>query len=141
MNDLVSRLLAAIEQLEKIARECGDEDDRRWKWSLLSETVRTESGDYVACGPWDGDVDSNYALHMVMNDPNVVLRRCAADRVILQQHRPINDAGWICGVCIEPGYIGFEYRSDWPTVNAPCPTLVALASAYGLSVEEETTHE
>jgi hypothetical protein len=149
VSDLVSLLLEAIKQVEQIARECGDADDRRWKWDLHAETVRTESGDYVACGPWDCDVPGNYALHMVTNDPNVILRRCQADRQEVELHHIVwRDIGWlewdegehaemyeelpVCGLCV-PKHSSFPTRADVP--EGPCQTIRLRARAYGLEVK------
>jgi hypothetical protein len=64
--------------------------------------------------------------------PATVLRRCAADRKILEHHAPIG-GGWPghyacagCGYCPEP-YT--DHVND-------CPTLLALAEGYGLTEEQ-----
>ncbi|MFD5697480.1 hypothetical protein [Streptomyces lasiicapitis] len=68
--------------------------------------------------------------------PAAVLRRCAADRKILEEHRPqggnhpsryaCDGCGYDGGYCPEPIT---EHVND-------CPTLLALAEGYGLTDEQ-----
>lgn len=75
------------------------------------------------------------AQHIVANDPDAVLRRCAADRRILARHRLAPDAYWaeaaMCDGC------GTEGEMDYPrTENLnDCPELLDLAHAYGITPE------
>lgn len=75
---------------------------------------------------WNGSYEGLFmAEHVVRHDPAAVLRRCAADRKILEVHEPIGGA---CGFDREDGY----YVED---IN-DCPTLLALAEGYGLTEEQ-----
>lgn len=76
------------------------------------------------------------AEHIARHDPAAVLRRCAADRKILDLHR--NDGG-NCSTCRgEPErevlWDGTDETWSWtsPPVEFPCGTVRALAEAYGV---------
>jgi len=74
--------------------------------------------------PWDEARNAwNNAEHIAANDPASVLRRCAADRKLLELHAQDSlpngidlDECRTCGGANEP----------WP-----CPTLLTLAEGYG----------
>jgi len=74
--------------------------------------------------PWDEARNAwNNAEHIAANDPASVLRRCAADRKLLELHAQDSlpngidlDECRTCGGVNEP----------WP-----CPTLLTLAEGYG----------
>lgn len=132
MSDLVSRLLAAIEETERLARAAQD---------------------YVGDGPWsvgrargsgepyvNGEVaavcsfiEEASALHIVRNDPAAVLRRCAADRKLLARGGPF------CS-CYEYGpptnpNTGLSIPHHYDCSSYEAASL--LAEVYGISVEEE----
>lgn len=76
----------------------------------------------------------------VLHDPASVLRRCAADRRMIQRHQPINcrDFGCDCDTCCatcrwtESQETGRE--AVWGSVDThvfPCPTIRDLADGYG----------
>jgi hypothetical protein len=76
------------------------------------------------------------AEHIVANDPHAVLRRCAADRKILAEHRPQGGgypSHYACEGCGYDGSYCPEPNTDH--VN-DCPTLLALAEGYGLTEEQ-----
>lgn len=67
--------------------------------------------------------------HIARHSPDLVLRRCAASRRILAEHF-YTESGedhpkTVCATC----------GSDSRAVSWPCPTLIALACMYGLSVQ------
>lgn len=63
----------------------------------------------------------------------VVFRRCAADRKLLEVHKP-RGGEWDPYVCEGCGQAG--YCQDWVTENAnDCPVLLAVAEGYGLTEE------
>jgi hypothetical protein len=75
------------------------------------------------------------ADHIVLHDPTTVLRRCEADRRILNRHRLNPDAIWYeaamcegCGTEGEMAYPRTENLND-------CPELLDLAHAHGLTDE------
>lgn len=75
------------------------------------------------------------ADHIVLHDPTTVLRRCEADRRILNRHRLNPDAIWYeaamcegCGTEGEMAYPRTENLND-------CPELLDLGHAYGLTEE------
>ncbi|UJV42076.1 hypothetical protein CVT30_21480 [Streptomyces sp. AMCC400023] len=75
----------------------------------------------------------NEHLLIAMHDPASVLRRCAADRKILEHHAP---AGTECDpyACNGCG-VDSEYGHEVDHTN-DCPTLQALAEGYGLTEEQ-----
>lgn len=61
----------------------------------------------------------------------VIFRRCAADRKLLELHKPQQDGSsfpdsFQCRTCSQDGGDGYQYL-----VPAPCPTVLALAEGYG----------
>jgi hypothetical protein len=84
------------------------------------------------------------ADHIALNGPDVVLRRCAADRKLLKVHKPrgvdwsTEDRTWgddpnVCEGCGQAGNI----CQDWVTEHAnDCPVLLAIAEGYGLTETE-----
>ncbi|PVC80575.1 hypothetical protein DBP19_36165 [Streptomyces sp. CS090A] len=72
------------------------------------------------------------SVHAALHDPKAVLRRCAADRKLIALHH--ND-GIECPVCAGEPWVDedSEGNGEWTrsSLNAPCPTIVALAEGYG----------
>ena len=128
------------------------EDILAW---LDSAITRRESAASVASpGPWvqggigdygwtvrtgirsveteDSEIGQADARHIALNSPSAVLRRCAADRKLLELHRPQQDGSGFpdsvqCRTCSEDSLgDGYQYL-----VYAPCLTIVALAEGYG----------
>jgi hypothetical protein len=68
--------------------------------------------------------------------PASVLRRCAADRKILEHHSPVG-GGWpghyVCAGC---GYDGGYCPEPYTEHVNDCPTLLALSEGYGLAEEQ-----
>ncbi|MEU0098280.1 DUF6221 family protein [Streptomyces sp. NPDC006267] len=119
-------------------KEIGRAWRTRWDAKMDSFEVVTESGLLVASG-----LSPGVAGHIAGNDPASALRRCAADRKILAAHpcttRVINpsygphSAGFGCETC-----------HDWdgtPEGRGNCPTILALAEAYGLDDEDNADVE
>jgi len=85
---------------------------------------------------WNGSYEGMFmAEHVVRHDPAAVLRRCTADRKILEHHAPIG--GWpghyACAGC---GYDGGYCPEPYTEHVNDCPTLLALAEGYGLTEEQ-----
>lgn len=70
--------------------------------------------------------------HIVLHDAPSVLRRCAADRKLMELHQPQQDGSGFpdsmqCRTCSENSIgDGYQYL-----VTAPCATIRALAEGYG----------
>ncbi|MFD9443450.1 DUF6221 family protein [Streptomyces sp. NPDC060001] len=92
----------------------------------------------------DGDaLHEDEVAHIALNDPESVLRRCAADRKLLGLHQPVPDHGRYSGpecpaecagehdehdgvlVCVSCR----DYAGD--CLEAPCSTVVVIAEGYG----------
>lgn len=89
---------------------------------------------------WNGSYEGLFmAEHVVRHDPAAVLRRCEADRKILEHHSPIG-GGWpghyACAGC---GYDGGYCPEPYTEHVNDCPTLLALAEGYGLTEEQRAT--
>jgi hypothetical protein len=90
---------------------------------------------------WNGSYEGLFtAEHIVRHDPAAVLRRCAADRKILDLHRPVDckafgcDCRNKCATCdwTESQEEGREPYWGYPDPHVyPCPTARHLAEGYG----------
>lgn len=129
-DELVVWLRPQIAVRKQLAEACGDPTTRgTWYYSEPhGETVRSEDNDYVACGPWDGDVDEDFARHMVANDPRATLAECEAHTALLDRHHLVYDEehGLFCNGC---GYNAIERPRTKGSLNH-CPTVRAVALAY-----------
>lgn len=116
--DLAARLLAAVEETERIANAA---TGGAW-------TAYRNRGVFagVLDRDWVAGTDPADATHIARHDPAAVLRRCASDRKILALHEPVTGfSGQQCTVCV--GCWATEEGEDWP-----CETLRLLADGYGL---------
>ncbi|MEW2266896.1 DUF6221 family protein [Streptomyces sp. NPDC047868] len=135
-EDILAWTDAAISTAERTAREAAEAaEGDSWEECNQAVYVSGPGGDLLAEGVMYGDlfdpVRLPVVLHMVLNDPESVLRRCAADRKILDLHTPQQDGSGIpgnvqCRTCSQGGGDGYLYL-----VYAPCATILALAEGYG----------
>lgn len=114
-DDLAARLLAAIEETERIAQAAAD-----------------SAREHDAFGTGNGILTGSpaIALHVRRQDPKSTLIRCAADRRTVERHPVVavegrdqdgmEREGHFCDTCDEP----------WP-----CGTIQDRAFAYGWSTE------
>ncbi|MFE4915901.1 DUF6221 family protein [Streptomyces sp. NPDC056652] len=82
--------------------------------------------------PWDETRNAwNNAEHIALNDPESVLRRCAADRKLLELH------GNRCHSCPAKGEAG--YLDEWTQFDYDdtCPVVLLLAEGYGWTEGEQ----
>lgn len=110
-----------------------------WEYDETLLTVRDAVGrGAVARVFLDGTGD-----HIMLNDPDAVLRRCAADRKILAAH-PYTER------VVNPNYgphsagFGCETCHDWdgvPEGRGNCDTILALAEAHGLEPADQAEVE
>lgn len=136
MNDLVQRLLAAIDALEQANRVYPDSEEGCSGW-VDWETGRNldESWHTLGCGSYFGS-QAGGGDRCECGVPEAVRRRCAADRKIVARHSPaILHAGGgadyfkttrVCSSC--------EPNRQFPETSYPCPTILALAEGYGVEV-------
>lgn len=131
MPDLHGWISQQIAEREAAAQACPP-----WPWSFDAD----EDAVLAADGIQVADVFALSSrqlraagIHIIVNDPETALRRCAADRKILELHcygggsfEPYSCNG--CGSDSEWGPI-VEHTND-------CETLQALAEGYGLTDEE-----
>lgn len=137
MSDLHTRIAAAIDRAEQVARDVIDAiGDSPWVVEYLPTTQRiTNARAYVIAETHVGSpLPGNRALwapepeHIALNDPAAVLRRCAADRRVLERHQHYT---------IPAGYDG----AGMPNCNRcngyewPCDEIEDLADRYGIEVQ------
>ncbi|MER5815463.1 DUF6221 family protein [Streptomyces californicus] len=111
-------------------------------WGEEKDAEVIGQGKLLAALSYDRNGHLN-ADHIALHDPTVALRRCAADRKILAAHpyttRVVNPsygphtAGFGCETC--HGWDGV------PEGRGNCPTILALAKAYGLDDEDNADVE
>lgn len=119
-EDILAYLDSAISSREAVARAAqaeGDTRDGRW-YDDQDEEVIDDSAWRVAY-----TVSPAFRTHIALNDPASILRRCAADRKLLVEHRQLS---------LPPDVVYDECRLCGESNEAwPCPTLVILAEGYG----------
>ncbi|MDX2513847.1 DUF6221 family protein [Streptomyces stelliscabiei] len=133
MPDLHGWITQQIDETQRIAEAARGHGEGRWRHdpSYPNGYVYDERGEpvvYDESAPFPEE-----AAHIAFNDPASVLRRCAADRKILDVHEP---AGTECDpyACNGCG-VDSEYGHEVDHTN-DCPTLQALAEGYGLTEEQ-----
>jgi hypothetical protein len=128
-EDILAYLDSAISSREAVARAAqaeGDTRDGRW-YDDQDEEVIDDSAWRIAY-----TVSPAFRTHIALNDPASVLRRCAADRKLIELHRPQQTGAGFpdiqeCRTCSADSLgDGYQYL-----VPAPCPSLLALAEGYG----------
>lgn len=124
-DGLTTRLLAAIEETERIAQAA-----IRWSEGA-SEWADGENPDWV---------------HIARHDPATELIRCEADREIVELHSPVHvPPTWVMhglmrlmettgGVFCKTCCAAADGTSYPPRIDLewPCPTLLAMAKGYDL---------
>lgn len=132
MDDLITRLTAAIDVTERVARLVASRNGHR-PWSLAASATIDPGGE-DGIGDLFGVGDSRIAQHVVRHDPDNVLRGCAADRKILARHQEKTGCRNLHGDgephrpdCFDCTYCDGQY---WP-----CPDLLDLAERYGLEAD------
>lgn len=137
MSDLHGWITQQIDRLGNDLRAVDKEHGRNWttQWNASADTftIYDDNGSAVAA-----DFLPAVAGLVALNDPAAVLRRCAADRKILAEHKA-REGGWYdwyaCEGC---GYDNADYCSEPMTSHInDCPTLLALAEGYGLTEEQQ----
>jgi len=129
ITDLAAWLTAVWDEEERLARDAASAEYPGPEWILSEDdVVGAAHGDYVACGPYEGDIGEEIGSFIAANDPASVLARIAADRKILELHRDSDGYCDECGSGVPesgPGDPGSFNPVEWP-----CPTLRLLASPY-----------
>lgn len=143
MSDLVSRLLAAIEETERLALAASPGP---WRANAEHDEVLAVDGE-IAC---EGFALSSNQLratvdHIVHNDPAAVLRRCAADKAAVLWFKAGMDRLERLNHVAERRPLTAAESADRAVtvvvVSEGHDYMTFMASAYGISVEEETTGE
>lgn len=125
---ILSWLNGAIADRERVAGDAASEAGGTWREDPFVFGVRDGKNALVAKSR---ENRASSIVHIALNDPASVLRRCAADRKLLELHAPQQDGtsfpdGMQCRTCSTGGGDGYQYLSPFP-----CPTIVAVAEGYG----------
>lgn len=146
-EDILAWLDRAISEREEAVRSAATDPIASMSHQFASdaETLRRD----ISCGRSAQDGRLEYdkgqadALHwasvvlpermkpLSLHDPESVLRRCAADRKLLELHQPMEDPAVIppnylhCHTCCAP------LLGEMDQVPFPCATVLALAEGYG----------
>jgi hypothetical protein len=129
VQDVLAWLETAIRERETAAREA---DAGEWS---ASNTGYEEWEATVGSSLYNGGAIANChmeeARHIALHDPKSVLRRCAADRKLLELH---GDRCHSCPAKDETGYLDEWTQFDYGDV---CPVVRFLAEGYGWSATED----
>lgn len=135
-RDLLAWLETAITERETAAREACDGGEGRWHNGWCPDGELEEGETDSGCGVSDerdrtvvydeGRPNKAQSVHIALNDPASVLRRCAADRKLIAEHGPFSDRDSACKGC------GLDMIEELITsYYQDCPVLVAIAEGYG----------
>lgn len=112
----LERVIAAFEKAA-LSADQGTWTATREGYEEWDASVGTSTGGAVA----NSNIED--AGHIALHDPASVLRRCAADRKLIAEHRRLS---------LPPDVVYDECRLCGESNEAwPCPTLVILAEGYG----------
>lgn len=132
-EDILAWTNDAIIERETVALAAAAlQDDPENGWGIVDDSSYAVPSKRRFISPHIGLThEPESAEHIVLNNPASVLRRCAADRKLLELHAPQPDGtgfpdGMQCRTCSQDGGDGYQYL-----VPTPCPTVVALAEGYG----------
>lgn len=132
MPDLHGWITQRIDHLEALCHTADKEHGRDWAATWTAHTDDFElldtNGTLVA-----RSLQPGAAGLLAIHDPAAVLRRCTADRKILEHHAPTGGTWdpYACEGCGSDSEYGalVDHTND-------CPTLQALAEGYGLTEEQ-----
>lgn len=132
MSDVVSRLLAAIQEREDVAEAARQQalaGDWFWVVDAGSGDGRVESRKGAAVA--DGGL-FEVGPHIALNDPASVLRLCQAHREIVEEHSTREVGSLDHGTFGQPFTVCRTCCVNERRVVAPCPTILKLAAGYGI---------
>lgn len=129
-EDILAWTLAAVTAREQKATQAAEEFGAAWYYDDGFVLARHEDS-MVATGSQDF-MDRQQGDHIAANDPESVLRRCAADRKALERHtlhRTVRDTTWMAFGCYHP--TKHDSRCAFDKQCWPCPDFLSLAEGYG----------
>ncbi|WP_329203808.1 DUF6221 family protein [Streptomyces sp. NBC_01435] len=121
----------------------GSPDDRHVEdWELESDVIYSDDDVTQAKALVYNEVhpSKDRSVHIALNDPASVLRRCAADRKLIELHQVVPDHGRYseaqCPADCDGEHAALPVCASCRTyagdpVTSPCPTLHTLAEGYG----------
>jgi hypothetical protein len=128
VDDLATRLLAAIDAKDATARAAAAGTVPDWMGDG-TDVISGDGHDYLSVAYSLGGPAT--AIHIAENDPACVIRRCAADRKIVELH---GGGGHECSVFDHTGNPDFCH---YVLEGDNCSTMLLLAEGYGI---EEADH-
>lgn len=135
MPDLHGWITQQIDEAQRIAEAARGQDGGRWHHDTSYPNGYVYDGGVQPVVYDEGTPSTEEAEHIAAWDPATVLRRCEADRRILNRHRLNPGAIWyeaaMCAGC------GTEDEMAYPRTDNlnDCPDLLDLAHAHGLTDE------
>lgn len=133
MPDLYGWIVERIATVENVVRAAEKEHGRAWgtRWEASCGYFEITDGRGLLVAD---QVQPGAAGLIALHDPGAVLRRCAADRKLLEVHKP---RGWAAHPyeCEGCGYDGSHVPDPVTRHTNDCPVLLAAAEGYGLTEE------
>ena len=127
MTTLHERIEAAVRERMAVAQAATpgpwSVDDHTYAETIYAGDDHTA---VIAGGRWGGEASvfhsTEDAIHIAANDPARILRDCERDLKVLERHAPAYEipGRWVCRSRCKP---------------VPCPELVEMAEAYGITEE------
>ncbi|MBZ6211592.1 hypothetical protein KVH31_34420 [Streptomyces olivaceus] len=143
-EDILAWLDATIAGREAVAREACDGGEGRWHNGWRPEGELEDGETDNGCGVGDerdrtvvydeGRPNKSQSVHIALNDPESVLRRCAADQTELARHTPTEwptAAPAVCPSCARWNHDAAMGDDAASPVQFPCPSILSLAEGYG----------
>lgn len=135
-GDILAWLDRAITAREQVARSASAGS---WTATGIGEYGWTVSAPNGALFETDDSDQGRFdAEYIAVNDPESVLRRCAADRKLLAGHKPVQGSGFNPDDDDTPGAYGDIASAcascgtyDEYAVRFPCHVVLTLAEGYG----------
>lgn len=135
MPDLHGWITQQIDETQRVAEAARGQGEGRWHHDSSYENGYVYDGGVQPVVYDESTPSPEEAEHIALHDPASVLRRCAADRKILEVHAP-QGGDWEPYACLGCG-TDSEYGVLVDHTN-DCETLQALAEGYGLTEEQRT---
>jgi Family of unknown function (DUF6221) len=141
VSDLVTKVLAAIEQTEHIAQKAidagrrdGDIKSQEWREIEVGSIMSDPDGVRIV-SDGDTEMDSRVVNHILRQQPRSVLRMCSAHRDIVEHAQSALELVDDEGAVITDGEVHIDrdtYEAVEDAAGIWSLTLALLADAYGI---------
>ncbi|MEU8683022.1 DUF6221 family protein [Streptomyces sp. NPDC048611] len=125
-EDVLAWTRDAISRVEEVAQAAASEGSPQWRTDDVLYAVRDALQGLVMRTREDREAS---IAHIALTDPESVLRRCTADRKLLELH---GGRGHTCPAKDETGYL-----DEWTQFghDDTCPVVQHLAEGYGWTTD------